>query len=187
MSGGAPTHQQRDPAVLCLSRRNQCNCPGPHLVGRRAAIRQAASRPRRSHRRRRMARSDVGTTSDAAGRCDRARDRTRAEAPSAPAKRSARFSGWIEWLLPRPRLAIATSALATFAIVAVGIDIALHTNPQFRQVIQSQSSPPGGSDAPWQDRRRDCRHRMRGRISHCSRRRRNSGIRSCSPPKPSMR
>jgi hypothetical protein len=71
-------------------------------------------------------------------------------APSAPATRSARFSGWIEWLLPRPRLAIATSALATFAIVAVGIDIALHTNPQFRQVIQSQSSPPGGSDA-WQD------------------------------------
>ena len=73
------------------------------------------------------------------------------DAPSVPAKRSAGFSGWIEWLLPRPRLAIATSALATFAIVAVGIDIALHTNPQFRQVIQSQSSPAGGSDAPWQD------------------------------------
>jgi hypothetical protein len=55
-------------------------------------------------------------------------------------------------LLPRPRLAIATSALAMFAIVAVGIDIALHTNPQFRQVIQSQSSPAGGPDAPaWQD------------------------------------
>ena len=66
--------------------------------------------------------------------------------PSAPATRSAGFIGWIEWLLPRPRLAIATSALATFAIVAVGIDIALHTNPQFRQVIQSQSSPAGGSD-----------------------------------------
>ncbi len=74
------------------------------------------------------------------------------EAPSAPAQRSAGFAGWIEWLLPRPRLAIATSALATFAIVAVGIDIALHTNPQFRQVIQSQSMPAGGSDAPaWQD------------------------------------
>ena len=74
------------------------------------------------------------------------------EAPSAPATRSAGFSGWIERLLPRPRWAIATSALATFAIVAVGIDIALHTNPQFRQAIQSQSSPAGGSDAPaWQD------------------------------------
>jgi len=74
------------------------------------------------------------------------------EAPSAPAQHSAGFSGWIEWLLPRPRLAIATSALATFAIVAVGIDIALHTNPQFRQVIQSQPTPTGGSDAPaWQD------------------------------------
>jgi len=74
------------------------------------------------------------------------------EAPAAPEKHSTGFSGWVEWLLPRPRLAIATSALATFAIVAVGIDIALHTNPQFRQVIQSQSSPAGGSDAPaWQD------------------------------------
>jgi hypothetical protein len=48
----------------------------------------------------------------------------------------------MEWLLPRPRLAFATSALASVAIVAVGIDIAFHTNPQFRQVIQSQSSPP---------------------------------------------
>ncbi len=74
------------------------------------------------------------------------------EAPSATATRSAGFSGWIERLLPRPRLAIATSALATLAIVAVGIDIALHTNPQFRQVIQSQSMPAGGPDAPaWQD------------------------------------
>jgi hypothetical protein len=65
-------------------------------------------------------------------------------APSGPEKRRAGFAGLIEWLLPRPRLAIATSALASIAIVAVGIDIALHTNPQFRQVIQSQSSPPGG-------------------------------------------
>ena len=96
-----------------------------------------------------MDRADVGTARDAAGRCDRARDRTRdGSAPSAPAKHSAGFAGWIEWLLPRPRLAIATSALAMFAIVAVGIDIALHTNPQFRQVIQSQSTPAGGSDAP---------------------------------------
>ena len=70
--------------------------------------------------------------------------------PSAPARHSAGFVGWIESLLPRPRLAIATSALAMVAIVAVGIDIALHTNPQFRQAIQSQSSPPGGPDA-WQD------------------------------------
>jgi hypothetical protein len=71
--------------------------------------------------------------------------------PSTPAKHSAGLTGWIGWLPPRPRLAIVTSALATFAIVAVGIDIALHTNPQFREAIQSQSSPAGGSDAPaWQ-------------------------------------
>jgi hypothetical protein len=76
-------------------------------------------------------------------------------APTAPAKHSAGFTGWIEWLLPRPRLAIATAALAMFAIVAVGIDIALHTNPQFRQVIQSQSSLPGGLETPpWQDNSR---------------------------------
>jgi hypothetical protein len=65
-------------------------------------------------------------------------------ASSAPATRGAGFAGLIEWLLPRPRLAMATSALASFAILAVGVDIALHTHPQFRQVIQSQSSPPGG-------------------------------------------
>jgi hypothetical protein len=70
------------------------------------------------------------------------------EAAAAPARRTAGFTGFIEWLLPRPRLAIATSALAALAIVAVGIDVALHTNPQFRQVIQSQSPPSGGSLAP---------------------------------------
>jgi hypothetical protein len=65
------------------------------------------------------------------------------ETPPAPAaaQRGAGFAGWIEWLLPRPRLAFATSALASIAIVAVGIDIAFHTNPQFRQVVQSQVSP----------------------------------------------
>jgi hypothetical protein len=65
-----------------------------------------------------------------------------------PAARRAGFTGFIEWLLPRPRLAIATSALASIAIVAVGIDIALHTSPQFRQAIQPQSpalSTPGDS------------------------------------------
>jgi hypothetical protein len=62
-------------------------------------------------------------------------------APAQSATRRAGFAGLIEWLLPRPRLAFATSALASLAIVAVGIDIAFHTNPQFRQVIQSQSSP----------------------------------------------
>lgn len=76
------------------------------------------------------------------------------EAPAAavPARRAAGFTGFIEWLLPRPRLAIATSALAALAIVAVGIDIALRTNPQFRQVVQS--TPPGGSLSPgdgWRD------------------------------------
>jgi len=50
----------------------------------------------------------------------------------------------IEWLLPRPRFAMATAALASIAIVAVGIDVALHTNPQFRQVIQPQIASPGG-------------------------------------------
>jgi hypothetical protein len=67
-----------------------------------------------------------------------------AAAPSQSTKRRAGFAGLMDWLLPRPRLAFATSALASVAIVAVGIDIAFHTNPQFRQVIQSQSSPPGG-------------------------------------------
>ena len=67
-------------------------------------------------------------------------------APSGRAKRGAGgFAGLMEWLLPRPRLAMATSALASLAIVAVGIDIALHTNPQFQQAIQAQFSPkPGG-------------------------------------------
>ena len=79
-----------------------------------------------------------------------------ASAPSGSATRRAGFTGLIEWLMPRPRLAIATSALASIAIVAVGIDIALHTNPQFRQAIQSQSSAPGGPvlNSPgngWQD------------------------------------
>jgi hypothetical protein len=72
------------------------------------------------------------------------------EAPAASARagRAPGFTGLIEWLLPRPRLAIATSALASIAIVAVGIDIALHTSPQLRQVIQSQSAPPVGSGSP---------------------------------------
>ncbi len=66
-------------------------------------------------------------------------------APAADAKRGAGFAGWIEWLLPRPRLAMATSALAIFAIATVALDIALHTNPQLRAVIQpqSQSTVPG--------------------------------------------
>jgi hypothetical protein len=54
------------------------------------------------------------------------------------------FAGLMEWLLPGRRLAMATSALASIAIVAVGIDVALHTNPQFRQLIETQSSPPSG-------------------------------------------
>ncbi|MBX9776648.1 MAG: hypothetical protein K2Y71_19900 [Xanthobacteraceae bacterium] len=65
-------------------------------------------------------------------------------APAPSVKRGAGFAGLVEWLLPRPRLAIATSALASIAIVAVGIDIAFHANPQFRQAIQSPSSPPSG-------------------------------------------
>ena len=67
------------------------------------------------------------------------------ETPAPAAKGGAGFAGWIERLLPRPRLAIASAALASIAIVAVGIDIAFHTNPQFRQLIQSQPSPPDGS------------------------------------------
>src|SRR5262249_3192611 len=62
----------------------------------------------------------------------------------------------IEWLLPRPRLAIATSALASLAIVAVGIDIALHISPQLRPGIQSEPTPPDGLPLPpmplaWRD------------------------------------
>lgn len=63
---------------------------------------------------------------------------------SGRTKRGAGFAGLVEWLLPRPRLAMAASALASLAIVAVGIDIAFHTHPQFQQVIQSQVSPPPG-------------------------------------------
>jgi hypothetical protein len=76
------------------------------------------------------------------------------ETPATPARRAAGFTGFVDWLLPRPRLAIATAILASIAIVAVGIDIALHTNPQFRQVVQSQSTPPSGSLMPgggWRD------------------------------------
>jgi hypothetical protein len=68
-------------------------------------------------------------------------------APAQLKRRGAGFAGLIEWLLPRPRLAFATSALASLAIVAVGVDIAFHTNPQFRQVIEAQTSPPGGQVA----------------------------------------
>lgn len=67
--------------------------------------------------------------------------------PPAQAARAARgggFAGLVEWLLPRPRLAMAASALASLAIVAVGIDIALHTHPRFQQAIQAQFVPPGG-------------------------------------------
>jgi hypothetical protein len=63
-------------------------------------------------------------------------------ATPARAKRGGGFAGLVEWLLPRPRLAMAASALASLAIVAVGIDIALHTNPRFQQAIQAQFSPP---------------------------------------------
>jgi len=63
-------------------------------------------------------------------------------AASAAAKRGAGFTGWIEWLVPRPRLAMATSALAVFAIATVALDIALHTSPQLRAVIQSQPTAP---------------------------------------------
>ncbi|MCC6887100.1 MAG: hypothetical protein IT536_00970 [Hyphomicrobiales bacterium] len=49
--------------------------------------------------------------------------------------------GWIERLLPRPRLAVATAALATVAIVAVGLDIALHLRAPYRQSIQLRSTP----------------------------------------------
>jgi hypothetical protein len=69
-------------------------------------------------------------------------------APAAAAKHGAGFAGWIEWLLPRPRLAMATSALAMFAIVAVGLDIALHTNPQLRAVIQQQQQTGPGIGIP---------------------------------------
>ena len=110
------------------------------------------------------------------------RSRSRRAASSAPAKRGAGFAGLIEWLLPRPRLAIATSALASFAIVAVGVDIALHTHPQFRQVIQSQSSPPGGPvAAPGRDighASGDASREHQDRPAGC-RRRRSSAIRSC--------
>ena len=61
--------------------------------------------------------------------------------PSA-AKRGAGFTGWVEWLVPRPRLAMATSALAVFAIATVAHDIALHTSPQLRAVIRSQPTAP---------------------------------------------
>jgi len=46
-----------------------------------------------------------------------------------PQPRGRGFAAVVEWLLPRPRLAIATSALATLAIAAVGVDIALHLSP----------------------------------------------------------
>lgn len=63
-----------------------------------------------------------------------------------PAKAGAGWTAWLERLLPRPRTAMA--ALASFAIVAVGVDIALHTSPTFRQAIEHPASdlpsPPAG-------------------------------------------
>ena len=73
-------------------------------------------------------------------------------APAVAAKGGAGFVGWIEWLLPRPRLALATSALAVFAIATVALDIALHTSPQLRSVIQ-QTGPQGGIDISQQSTR----------------------------------
>jgi hypothetical protein len=74
--------------------------------------------------------------------------------PAVAAKGGAGFVGWIEWLLPRPRLALATSALAVFAIATVALDIALHTSPQLRSVIQSQQTgPQGGVDISQQSTR----------------------------------
>jgi hypothetical protein len=64
-------------------------------------------------------------------------------APLQPKPRGGGFAGLIDWLLPRPRLAFATSALASIAIVAVGVDIAFHTSPQFRQVIQAPAPSEG--------------------------------------------
>src|SRR5262249_47612194 len=40
-----------------------------------------------------------------------------------------RFVAFIERLFPGPRLALATSAIASVAIVAVGLDVALKVNP----------------------------------------------------------
>jgi hypothetical protein len=61
--------------------------------------------------------------------------------PPAPPPRP-RWQAAAEWLLPGPRLAIATSALATLAIAAVGLDIAMHLSPSM------QPTPPPGITAP---------------------------------------
>jgi hypothetical protein len=63
------------------------------------------------------------------------------EASSPPAVRRWGMATVIEWLLPRPRLAMVTSALASVAIVAVGLDIALHMSP-----LMNPASPPAIED-----------------------------------------
>jgi hypothetical protein len=56
---------------------------------------------------------------------------------AAPPPRGRGLAALIEWLLPRPRLAIATSALATLAIAGVSLDLALHFSP-----LRTTFSPP---------------------------------------------
>lgn len=75
------------------------------------------------------------------------------------AARPSGFVAFLERLFPGPRLAVATSAIASVAIVAVGLDIALHvTNPGLapsHQVAGVPSTtvahPPRSNERPWVD------------------------------------
>jgi hypothetical protein len=75
-----------------------------------------------------------------------------------PQRRSG-FVAFIERMFPGPRLAIATSAIASFAIVAVGFDVALHVNPRLmptQQVAVGPGATPAAhphypNERPWVD------------------------------------
>jgi len=80
------------------------------------------------------------------------------DTPSAAAVTAPRLGivSFVEWLFPRPRLAMATSAISAFAIVAVGLDVAFHLNAPEQPSAPWTSPergfmppPPGATDQPW--------------------------------------
>ena len=73
------------------------------------------------------------------------------DTPAPPTPRGRGMAAIVEWLLPRPRLAMATSALATVAIAAVGLDIALHMSPLMNRppVVESGQPTQATYDRPF--------------------------------------
>lgn len=78
-------------------------------------------------------------------------------APVAASTWRERVAAWLERLFPTRRLAYATSALASVAILAVGLDIALHLSPRStttQQVVMAPTTaahPPRVAERPWHE------------------------------------